>query len=111
MGESIFCSEGSILTFQRTMHLRRFQNTNKEKQASEQMICLSKMKIPLNHGVILNQNHLDILSTWEMFLYVMSYAFSVLARDFFFYMVAHEPYVFFAHVVVGRSSGYMWFLI
>lgn len=57
----------------------------------------------------INQSHLDIPSIWKMFLCVMSYAFLALARDFFFYMAEYEPYVFFIHVVVRRSKGYICF--
>lgn len=105
MGAAIFCSEGSILTFQRTVHLVRLQNTYKNRLGTDDLSLKNENTSKL-WGEILNQSHLDIFSTWKIFLCIMSYAFSF-GQGFFSFMVAYEPYVSFAHVVVRRAKGYM----
>lgn len=106
MGAAIFCSEVSILTFQRTVHLGRLQNTYKNRLGTDDL-SLKNENTSKPWGEVFNQSHLDILSTWKIFLCIMSYAFSFGQGFFFFYMVAYEPYVSFAHVIVRRLKGYM----
>lgn len=65
------------------------------------------MKTPLNHGRNLKPESFRYTRHLENVPCLMSYTFLALAREFFFYMVEHEPHVFFTYVFVGGSKGYV----